>query len=300
MQVLLSRLAVSVSLHRKAVLAVWAALIVGGGYFALHQQDNLQGGGWEVPGSQAKRANQLLRGFNGYSVAGLAIVVSAPTSGSSTTSIDGKRYRAMICCLPASSLFGAFGTEPAQIAAQIARDARVPGALASDVRSAQPPGDTTGPFATGKTLSNLCADVIQLQTPAEIAAAAASVPPGWRALVLSPQTTPPTAAACKLWGVPPAPRSQRAPVKSSIPAIVFTDEWDHVIYPGEGSRIATKLGNARLYEFPGLDHIALLNFLARDVSCPRQIALAFLAQPSVFPGSVCASTMVEPPLAPPR
>jgi len=298
-QGLLERLGTTVSRHRKGVLVAWVAVLVAGGYFALHQQDNLQGGGWEVPGTQAQRANELIRGFNGYSIAGLAIVVTAPTQGSAKATIDGNRYRATICCAPASSPVAAFGSDPALIAAKIERDARDPSSIARDIATTQPL-PTVSPFATGKALSNLCADVIQLQTPAEIRAAAASVPKEWRPLVLSPETTPPlTLAACRVWGVPPAPRSQRAPVTSSIPAIVLVDEWDHVIYAGEGRGIAKNLRNARLYELPGLDHIALLNFLGRDVSCPQGIVTAFVARPTAFPVGGCTKSMPEPRLAPP-
>jgi hypothetical protein len=298
MHLLLARLATWVSRHRTPVLVAWVVVIVASGYFALHQQDNLQGGGWEVSGSQAKRANELLAGFNGYSVAGLAVVVSAPTRGTEQTTIDGNRYRATVCCAPANSLIAAFGSSPADVAARIARDAASERALAVDVARAQPPADASPAFALGKSLSNLCADIIQLQTPAEIAAAAATVPPVWRALVLSPETTPPlTPAACRVWGVPSAPAAQRAPVKSSIPAIVLADEWDHVIYPDEGRSIAGDLGNARLYRFPGLDHIALLNFLGRDISCPRAIAMSFVARPSAFPSAACTASMAEPRLA---
>jgi len=298
MAALLARLATSMNQHKRVVLGVWLVLIVGSLWFALHQQDHLQGGGWEVPGSQAKRANELLRSFNGYSVAGLAVVVDAPIAGNKKTSVSGDRYRMLICCAPTTTLFGAFGSNQADIAAKIARDGS-PDALALGMAYAQPPGNTNSLFATGKTLSNLCADVIQLEKPSEIEAVAASVPPAWRALVRNAETTAPvTAAACKVWGVPPSPRSTRAPVRSSIPTIVLTGEYDQVIYPGEGRDIAKALRNARLYSFPGLSHITMLNFRAQDTSCPRKIAVTFLDRPGAFPASGCIASMREASLAP--
>jgi uncharacterized membrane protein YdfJ with MMPL/SSD domain len=47
----LGRLAALVSRRRRAVVAVWLALLAAGGWFSLHQSDHLSGGGWEVPGS---------------------------------------------------------------------------------------------------------------------------------------------------------------------------------------------------------------------------------------------------------
>src|SRR5438132_1796724 len=47
----LGGLATVVSRRRRAVVAVWLALLAAGGWFSLHQSDHLSGGGWEVPGS---------------------------------------------------------------------------------------------------------------------------------------------------------------------------------------------------------------------------------------------------------
>jgi RND superfamily putative drug exporter len=51
----LARLAGTVSRRRRAVFAVWLALLAAGGWFSLHQNDYLSGGGWEVPGSPSLR-----------------------------------------------------------------------------------------------------------------------------------------------------------------------------------------------------------------------------------------------------
>jgi RND superfamily putative drug exporter len=51
----LARLAGAVSRRRRAVFAVWLVLLAAGGWFSLHQNDFLSGGGWEVPGSPSLR-----------------------------------------------------------------------------------------------------------------------------------------------------------------------------------------------------------------------------------------------------
>jgi uncharacterized membrane protein YdfJ with MMPL/SSD domain len=51
----LGRLAGVVSRRRRAVFAAWLALLAAGGWFSLHQNDFLSGGGWEVPGSPSLR-----------------------------------------------------------------------------------------------------------------------------------------------------------------------------------------------------------------------------------------------------
>jgi uncharacterized membrane protein YdfJ with MMPL/SSD domain len=51
----LGRLAGFVSRRRRRVFAVWLVLLGAGGWFSLHQNDFLSGGGWEVPGSPSLR-----------------------------------------------------------------------------------------------------------------------------------------------------------------------------------------------------------------------------------------------------
>ena len=46
----LGGLATVVSRRRRAVVAVWLALLAAGGWFSLHQSDHLSGGGWEGGG----------------------------------------------------------------------------------------------------------------------------------------------------------------------------------------------------------------------------------------------------------
>ena len=51
----LARLAGLVSRRRRTVFAAWLVLLAAGGWFSLHQNDFLSGGGWEVPGSPSLR-----------------------------------------------------------------------------------------------------------------------------------------------------------------------------------------------------------------------------------------------------
>ncbi len=57
----LGRLAGLVSQRRRTVFAVWVALLAAGGWFSLHQNDFLSGGGWEVPGSPSLQVADSLQ-----------------------------------------------------------------------------------------------------------------------------------------------------------------------------------------------------------------------------------------------
>jgi uncharacterized membrane protein YdfJ with MMPL/SSD domain len=57
----LGRLAGLVSQRRRTVFAVWVALLAAGGWFSIHQNDHLSGGGWEVPGSPSLQVADALQ-----------------------------------------------------------------------------------------------------------------------------------------------------------------------------------------------------------------------------------------------
>jgi RND superfamily putative drug exporter len=57
----LGRLAGLVSQRHRTVFAIWITLLAAGGWFSLHQNDHLSGGGWEVPGSPSRQVADALR-----------------------------------------------------------------------------------------------------------------------------------------------------------------------------------------------------------------------------------------------
>jgi uncharacterized membrane protein YdfJ with MMPL/SSD domain len=69
-------LAGGVSRRRRAVFGVWLALLAAGGWFSLHESDNLSGGGWEVPGSASLRVSDALDGFPQITAPAFTVVVS--------------------------------------------------------------------------------------------------------------------------------------------------------------------------------------------------------------------------------
>jgi uncharacterized membrane protein YdfJ with MMPL/SSD domain len=75
----LGRLAGVVSRRRRAVVAVWIALLAAGGWFSLHQSDHLSGGGWDVPGSPSVRvADELDASFPSVTTPAFIVFVRGP------------------------------------------------------------------------------------------------------------------------------------------------------------------------------------------------------------------------------
>jgi RND superfamily putative drug exporter len=77
--------------RRGLVVAVWAALILGGAWFAAHQFDRLSSGGWDVPGSQSATAATLLEQFPGRDGVQLAVLVEASTAGRADAALERTR-----------------------------------------------------------------------------------------------------------------------------------------------------------------------------------------------------------------
>jgi uncharacterized membrane protein YdfJ with MMPL/SSD domain len=74
----LARLAGLVSRRRRVVVVIWFALLVAGGWFSLHQNDHLSGGGWEVPGSASVRVADALDDFPGVTPPAFMVLVTDP------------------------------------------------------------------------------------------------------------------------------------------------------------------------------------------------------------------------------
>ena len=80
MESALGRLAVLVSRRRRAIVLVWLALLAGGSWFSLHQNDRLSGGGWEVPGSASVTVSNALGDFPGVTPPALTVLVTGRTA----------------------------------------------------------------------------------------------------------------------------------------------------------------------------------------------------------------------------
>src|SRR3954454_9592411 len=68
--------------HRRWVLAAWGVVLVAAVPIAVHQTDNLTGGGFDVPGSQSKAVSDALQGEFGERSDGIAVVLRADESAS--------------------------------------------------------------------------------------------------------------------------------------------------------------------------------------------------------------------------
>jgi hypothetical protein len=91
---------------------------------------------------------------------------------------------------------------------------------------------------------------------------------------------------CKAWNVPPAPALEDQAVKSDVPTLVLSGQFDPVTPPAWGQLAASTLSKGTYILIPGAGHGSSLTEL-----CPRRLALSFFADPSTAPDASCTKDM---------
>lgn len=89
-------------------------------------------------------------------------------------------------------------------------------------------------------------------------------------------------AVCKVWDVQLSDASEIEPVQSDVPALVLAGTFDPITPAQWGRSAAEFLSNGWFYEFSGQSHGTM-----RTSACAREIALAFLKDPSQMLDSTC-------------
>ena len=88
---------------------------------------------------------------------------------------------------------------------------------------------------------------------------------------------------CKVWNVPPAGKIENAPVKSNIPALIFSGEYDPDTPPAWGKLVSTWFPNSYFYEVRNTSHGVLFGNRCSIVD----IAPSFLNDPAKRPNDTC-------------
>jgi pimeloyl-ACP methyl ester carboxylesterase len=97
---------------------------------------------------------------------------------------------------------------------------------------------------------------------------------------------------CARWPHAALDVSAMDPVRSDIPALILTGEYDPTTPPEWGALIATDLPNSHLYQFPGFGH-GIVN--SRN-ECAARLLLEFVQEPERIPTSAACVDALRPPL----
>ena len=91
---------------------------------------------------------------------------------------------------------------------------------------------------------------------------------------------------CQGWGVAPAPASEDQAVKSDVPTLVLSGQFDPVTPPAWGKLAASTLSKGYFVEIPAAGHGSSLS-----EACPRRLALSFFDNPAAAPDASCTQEL---------
>ena len=88
---------------------------------------------------------------------------------------------------------------------------------------------------------------------------------------------------CKVWNVPPAGKIENTPVRSNIPALIFSGEYDPDTPPAWGKLVSTWFPNSYFYKVKNTSHGVLFGNRCAIVD----VVPSFLNDPSKRPNDAC-------------
>jgi pimeloyl-ACP methyl ester carboxylesterase len=135
----------------------------------------------------------------------------------------------------------------------------------------------------------VCRENAPFTTPAEIAAEAEKVLPGFPAAVLAiePQFGL-IMEDCPIWDVPAGDPAMNEPVTSDIPVLLMAGTFDAITQPFLADSAAETLTEGRVVRFPAISHDVYA-----ESECGRSIVADFLVRPDSYETS-CVEAMEIP------
>lgn len=90
---------------------------------------------------------------------------------------------------------------------------------------------------------------------------------------------------CQKWEVPPLGASADAPVRSNVPTLIFSGNFDPITPPANGETAADTISPSYVYEFPAYGHGAMTSG-----NCPNAMIAAFVRNPDRAPDASCIAS----------
>ncbi len=94
---------------------------------------------------------------------------------------------------------------------------------------------------------------------------------------------------CRQWGAKAADPRENEPLKSDIPTLALSGEYDPITPPQYNELVAKTLSRSYFHQFPGIGH-----GVSVSDQCPRDITMAFLQKPAADPDASCIAAMHGP------
>jgi pimeloyl-ACP methyl ester carboxylesterase len=95
---------------------------------------------------------------------------------------------------------------------------------------------------------------------------------------------------CREWKVTKAKASENKAIKSNIPTLIISGEYDPDTPTQWAKQLANQLVNSYYLEFKGMSHTPSQNW---DNNCAMDVAEAFFNNPLQSPGTACYTGLKE-------
>lgn len=144
-------------------------------------------------------------------------------------------------------------------------------------------------ISVGMNYAVQCTEELAFDTTVSIDAVLAKVNPKLQGFARRNGIDDSQIALCSVWNKAKPNPIENEPVKSDIPTLVVSGEYDPITPPEYGKETATTLSSSYFFEFPGTGHGVI-----PSSECALSIAQAFLKDPNTKPDSSCIADMKEP------
>ncbi|MBI1278672.1 MAG: alpha/beta fold hydrolase [Anaerolineaceae bacterium] len=143
--------------------------------------------------------------------------------------------------------------------------------------------------SVGMNYAVQCTEELAFDTTSSIEAVLAKINPKLRGFARRNGIDDTQIGLCSAWNTTKPNPIENEPVKSDIPTLVVSGEYDPITPPQYGQETAATLSNSYFFEFPGAGHGVI-----PSSECALSIAQAFLKDPNTKPDSACIADMKEP------
>jgi len=143
--------------------------------------------------------------------------------------------------------------------------------------------------STGMNYAVQCTEELAFDTTASIDAILAKINPKLQGFARRSGTDDSQIGLCSVWNKAKPNPIENEPIKSDIPTLVVSGEYDPITPPEYGKETAANLSHSYFFEFPGMGHGVI-----PSSDCALSIAQAFLKDPNTKPDSACIADMKEP------
>ena len=150
--------------------------------------------------------------------------------------------------------------------------------------------DNPSYLSAGAYFSMLCSEDAPYTSPAQITAAGQALPAGLRPDAVAGELA--VLQDCQAWHVQPVPAWQKTAVRSSVPTLILSGEYDPAWPPTLGQLAARTLVHSYVVTFPSTGSDQL--FVSAGGNCPDYIALNFLRSPGKRLDTSCVALMESP------